>query len=257
MKQLLKALLPKSLIHMIRRSRQRVHDSRNVSRSAREVFSEIYREGHWGTRGDRGFCSGSGSANQTITAPYIEMITGYLNAVGRDKTVVDLGCGDLEIGRNFLDLCAEYVGVDVGVDVVPDLIEQHKSFFQGHNVRFLCMDIIEDSLPDGDICFVRQVLQHLSNEQIARILAKLRKYKVCFITEHYPTDNPGIVPNKDIVHGSRIRVYANSGVYLDKPPFRIPEDCLELVLEVPGAAGDGVYDRGVIRTYKVEHATSV
>ena len=252
MKQLLKVLLPKSLIRLIKRSRQRAQDSRNASRSVREVFSEIYREGHWGTRSDGGLCSGSGSVNQSITAPYIEMITDYLNAVGRDKTLVDLGCGDLEVGRNFLDLCAEYVGVDV----VPDLIEQHKSTYQGHNARFLCVDIIEDNLPDGDICFVRQVLQHLSNKQIAHILVKLRKYKVCFITEHYPTDNPSIIPNKDIVHGSRIRVYANSGVYLDKPPFHIPEECLELVLEVPGATGDGVYDRGVIRTYKVEYATS-
>ncbi len=248
MKSLLKSLMPKTVIRIIRRTKQRVQDGRNASRSVKDVFSEIYRDGHWGKSEDRGFCSGSGSANQSITTPYIKIIVDYLKSTGHDKTIVDLGCGDMKIGQHFLDSCAKYIGVDV----VPELIEQHKSTYQGRNAQFFCMDIIEDDLPDGDICFIRQVMQHLSNNQIVRILSKLRKYKVCFITEHYPTYNSQIIPNKDIVHGSRIRVYANSGVYLDKPPLNIPEQCLELVLEVPGAATDTCYDRGVIRTYKVE-----
>ena len=248
MKQLLKRLLPKSFVSLVKRLRARVQDRRNASRSVGDVFSEIYCDGHWGRRDDGSLCSGSGSADRSITAPYIEVVINYLKSVGIDKTIVDLGCGDMEIGRNFLDHCAGYVGGDV----VSDLIERHKSTYKDRNAQFLCLDIIQDDLPDGDICFVRQVLQHLSNNQVARILQKLRKYKVCFITEHYPTDNPQIVPNKDIIHGSRIRVYANSGVYLDKPPFNIPGECLEMILEVPGAAGDGSRDPGVVRTYKVD-----
>jgi hypothetical protein len=251
MKQLLKALAPKPLVRIIRRYKQRIQDSRNASRPAREVFSEIYRDGHWGSRAGDRFCSGTGSATQAVTEPYIETVVGYLKSAGADKTIVDLGCGDMVIGQNFLDFCTEYIGVDV----VDDLIKKHRSTYKDRNTKFLCLDIVDDDLPDGDICFVRQVLQHLSNDQVARILQKLRKYKVCFITEHYPADNAQIEPNKDIVHGSRIRVYENSGVYLDKPPFNIPEECIEKVLEVPGCKGDDSH-WGVIRTYKIDYSAS-
>jgi len=119
-------------------------------------------------------------------------------------------------------------------------------------VKFISLDIVEDDLPDGDICFLRQVLQHLSNAQISKILPKLKMYNVCFVTEHYPTDNPAIVPNKDIVHGGGIRPYENSGVYLDESPFNVPRACMELILEVPGVGLPKEYDQGVIRTYRID-----
>jgi len=111
------------------------------------------------------------------------------------------------------------------------------------------LDIVEDELPNGDVCFVRQVLQHLSNRQIIVVLPKLKKYKWVFITEHYQTDNNVIKPNIDKVHGRDVRVYDNSGVYLSKPPFELPAQELKEVLEVPGVGLEGLNDPGVIRTF--------
>jgi hypothetical protein len=105
-------------------------------------------------------------------------------------------------------------------------------------------------LPDGDACFLRQVLQHLSNREICAILPKLNKYRWVYITEHYPTDNDGIKPNKDKVHVGDIRLLENSGVYLSKPPFNLPGQTLLKVLEIPSdGLGEG-NDPGVIRTFR-------
>jgi len=250
MKQILKKLLPTSTLTLLCRITQRAEDTRNATRSARDVFTEIYRKEKWGGKKDR-FCSGSGSTLETITEPYIDMVIRFLMSIGRDKTIVDLGCGDMDLGKRFVNYCETYIGVDV----VPDLIENHKRQTWGSNVRFQCLDIINDPLPEADICFLRQVLQHLSNEEIAKILPKLEKYKVVFITEHHPTPNPDIIPNKNSIHGPGVRVYYNSGVYLNKPPFNIAENRLKLVLKVDGMGLGAGFDAGEIVTYQLENAT--
>lgn len=160
-------------------------------------------------------------------------------------TFVDLGCGDFRIGKQLLPLCSSYIGVDV----VKPLVRRNQEIYGDSRVQFVHLDIVKDELPNGDVCFIRQVLQHLSNKQIVDILAKITKYKWVFITEHYPTDNDTIEPNKDKPHGGDIRAYENSGVYLTKPPFELPSQKLEKVLEVAGAGlGEG-YDPGVICTF--------
>ena len=247
MKDALRSLLPDAVLCELRRFRQSLADRRNARRTPREIFTEIYEKGKW-SAGERGFCSGAGSSTESVTRPYVQMITEYLQAAGRGKTVVDLGCGDLEIGKQLIPWCSRYIGVDV----VPSLIEKHASAGWGQHVRFLCLDIVDDALPDGDICLLRQVLQHLSNRQIAAVLPKLRKYQVTFITEHYPGNDVEAIPNKDIVHGSKVRAEEGSGVYFDKPPFNVPPHCMEMVLEVPGVGLASGKDQGVIRTYKLE-----
>ena len=245
MKQLFKALLPSSLLKKGQQIKGLLRDKRNETRSAREVFSEIYKHGGWGGKG----CSGSGSVTDTITEPYIKTISNYLQSIAPNKTIVDLGCGDMRVSSHLLRYCSKYIGVDV----VPFLIEQQKYTNLGRDrVRFQCLDIAEDELPDGDICMLRQVLQHLSNKQIEKVLNKIQKYEICLVTEHYPSDNPNIIPNKDMVHGGKIRLYQNSGVYLEEPPFSIWGDCVQLMLEVPGVGMAQGFDQGLIRTYRIE-----
>ena len=86
------------------------------------------------------------------------------------------------------------------------------------------------ALPDAELCLVRQVFQHLSNDQIRSIIDKLRKYKYVIVTEHYPAPDRLRVPNLDKPHGADIRLYDSSAVYLDQPPFNASVD---LLLEVP------------------------
>src|SRR4051812_40674708 len=149
-------------IDILRSFFQKMDGWRNERRSPQKVFSEIYRRNLWG-RGDSPFYSGPGSSNGVIIEPYIKAIRKFLEVNGKKSRLVDLGCGDMRVSRNFLDSCSSFTGTDV----VPELIEYLSGQFsdRGH-ARFVCMDIVSEELPEGDVCLLRQVLQHLSNQEI-------------------------------------------------------------------------------------------
>jgi hypothetical protein len=203
-----------------------------------DCFSEIYRTKLWGEADGEEFCSGGGS-EASFAVPYVKKVL-ELIAEHRVRTLVDLGCGDFRVGRL---LCTQSDLQYVGVDVVPDLIAYNRLRFGGPRVEFHCANVVEDELPDGDLCLIRQVLQHLSNAEIARVLAKCPKYRVVLVTEELYT-RPGLRPNLDIAHGPDNRASDNSGVFLDLPPFNFKTTPI-LELPIPG-------DVSVMRTVLVE-----
>lgn len=218
--------------------------------SPERVFTEVYGQRKWGDpAAEKDFDSGLGSSASSAVETYISALKRLAVDKGfAGKTFVDVGCGDFGVGGKVLSLANSYIGVDV----VAPLIERNRRMFAGTNAKFEQIDATRQPLPPGDVCLLRQVLQHLSNKQIAVILPKLRQYEWVVITEHVPTDANLAQPNLDKVHGADIRVCRNSGVYLDKPPFNIPSEKLSLVLEVPGTnLGSGVHP-GVIRTHLYE-----
>jgi hypothetical protein len=91
--------------------------------------------------------------------------------------------------------------------------------FAARNVEFVSLDIIKDALPNGELCLIRQAMQHLSNSEISGILKKVRKFPHAIIAEHYPEIEG--TPNIDIEPGAHTRSGENSAVYLDKPPFSV------------------------------------
>lgn len=251
MKQLRAAIrdaIPRPILSVYRQYRAFMTSRRNERMSAEEVFTDIYANNRWGgTQGT--FCSGSGSREPSIVSPYVTKITSELELLGASsKSVVDLGCGDFSIGRQIAPMCGRYTGVDI----VKPLIDRNTELYGTPDISFLHADIIADELPDGDVCIVRQVLQHLSNEEILSVLRKLLKYRWCFITEHHPSPGRLIRPNLDKPHGGDIRVSRGSGVFLEQAPFELPAVRYQLILEVRGAgvAGDG--DPGVIRTFSLD-----
>ncbi|MEN9252146.1 MAG: class I SAM-dependent methyltransferase [Thermostichales cyanobacterium BF3_bins_165] len=249
----MRRLIPDSVVSNYRKVKRWIESRQNTHKSTEQVFTEIYEKNKWG--GNKGeFCSGSGSVDEQLVSSYVSVIREKGLAEGfLGLTFVDLGCGDFRVGQRLIPLCSRYIGVDI----VEPLINENRDKYGNSNIEFLKLDIIQDQLPDGDVCFVRQVLQHLSNQQIVTILDKIRKYPWVFITEHYPSDNQAIYPNKDKVHGGDIRLYDNSGVYLTEPPFAIPRQHLEMVLEVPGTPLGGKVDPGVIRTFLYKPAGSL
>ena len=244
-KSLVLKLIPQSLLERYNRLKLLRVQRKNHNKTAEEVFSEIYEKNKWGGSKDE-FYSGSGSYDEQLVSAYISMISEKASIEGfKGLMFVDLGCGDFRVGEQLLPLCASYIGVDI----VKPSVRRNQERFSNAATNFMHLDILEDELPDGDVCFVRQVLQHLSNQQIISVLEKLKKYKRVFMTEHYPTDNDAIKPNIDKVHGADIRVYNNSGVYFSEPPFKLPRQSLNIVLEVPGVGMGKGCDQGVIRTF--------
>lgn len=245
MKALIKKFIPSSLLFQYRKFKSSIEQRTNLKKPTEDVFTNIYERNKWG--GKKGeFFSGDGSRDEKLISSYLSMLTAKAKTEGfTGKTFLDLGCGDFRIGEKLTSLTSNYIGADI----VKPLIEHHKKKYERKGVTFVHLNIIEDKLPEADVCFVRQVLQHLSNSQIQVVLPKLKKFRWVFITEHYPSPNSAIIPNKDKVQGSDVRVYMNSGVYLSEAPFNIPPHQLELVLEVPGAGLDEKIDKGVIRTF--------
>jgi len=244
-KQFVKAALPGSMLSWLR-ERRRARQARRLARMTPEqVFTAIYARNAWGGAAGE-YSSGSGTRSEAIVGPYVATITRLAAVRGfQGGTFVDLGCGDFRVGRRLLPICSSYVGVDV----VRGLIDHNTARFGSETTSFVALDIVRDPLPPGDVCFIRQVLQHLSNDEIGRILPKLGGYSHVFITEHHPGPGRPVVPNVDKVHGADVRAAVGSGVYLDQPPFSLPTGALELVLEVPGAGLGAAADQGLIRTF--------
>jgi hypothetical protein len=244
LKSLLKPAVPAFALDAYRELQLAQMRRRIRARSAEDVFTEIYANNLWG--GDKGtYCSGPGSRDSWIVGPYVECMGRELRQLGGAITAVDLGCGDYAIGSQLAPSCDRYIGVDV----VQDLVAHNNREFANDSISFRHLDIVEDELPDADVCFVRQVLQHLSNDQIGKLLPKLMKYSRCFVTEHHPPARLLTQPNLNKPHGADTRLNLGSGVFLEAAPFSIDPHRLHLILEVPGSAGPGGLDPGVIRTF--------
>lgn len=201
--------------------------------SVQDAFSKIYRENVWG--GEKGgFCSGSGSVG-SLAENYVTFARKFIAEKGV-KAIVDLGCGDFRIGSQLSQAVPRYVGVDI----VPELIAYNTNHHSSDTVSFKCLNIIEDPLPDGDLCIIRQVFQHLANDQIAVVLKKLTRFKYVLITEHYPAMTDSFSPNRDKPHGPDTRFFIDSAVVLDAPPYSLSN--VEEVLSLSPAElhlGDG------------------
>jgi SAM-dependent methyltransferase len=215
---------------------------RYASMTTAEVFAEIYAKKEWNEDiRDEGFDSGLGSGS-AFASRYCDLINDFIET-HKIQSVVDLGCGDFRVGRQIARPGILYTGVDL----VSDLIEYNQKTFGADHIRFQSGDLTSGPLPDGELCLIRQVLQHLSNQEILTAIERCEKYPYVIVTEHIPKGGK-IKPNVDKPHGPDIRLYWNSGVFLEQPPFLRRTTTL---LDVP-------HDRwSVLRTSLVERSASI
>jgi SAM-dependent methyltransferase len=177
----------------------------------------------------------------------VPILAAHLSNGDSEPVIVDLGCGDFWVGARLLEQLpsAKYVGCDV----VPELVEYNQRTFGSDRIQFRLIDMVREDIPAGTVCLVRQVFQHLSNQEIASTLPKLRKYPHIYVTEGYPILREGKV-NPDKPTGEDVRFDWRSGrgqgVELDQPPYNL---VLGEVCRVAGPAP--VHDKTIIVTYRV------
>lgn len=210
--------------------------------STRQIFERIYARQTWGTAADHArFFSGPGSHEPAVVEPYVETVKAFLCDMGPAPDVVDLGCGDFNIGRQVRDVC----GIYIACDIVPALIDANRERFAALDVDFRVCDLTDDKLPAGEVVFIRQVLQHLSNEQIMQALPRIEHgFRHVVLTEHLPAAS-GFRPNLDKPTGPDTRLHQNSGVVLTAAPFNLQVRSERVLCEVPQFGG-------VIRTTAYE-----
>lgn len=215
----------------------------NRARTVKDVFTRIYARNVWGGK-PKQYHSGDGSTEHHASL-YANVVKKLIKE-RRITSVVDLGCGDFVVGSKLQMEMLRYIGVDI----VDDLIKRDQEKYGTADITFQCLDIISDELPNAELCLIRQVLQHLSNSQIISILHKIKKYKYVVITEHCPDPGVHFSPNKDKPHGPDTRIYDNSAVCLDLPPFNM--QISKMLIEVDPYP-DLINQGGKIRTFLIEN----
>ncbi len=180
-----------------------------------ETFERIYHAKIW--CGGDAFSpnSGTGSTGRYVVE-YCALITAVLRQ-NNVRSLADLGCGNFNTGRVLAGMAESYTGVDIAQPVIDVNTRVHA----GEGVRFVRADLTRDALPPADAAILRQVLQHLTNAEVASALRNvLRTYSMALVTEHIYV-GPGARPNRDMAHGPGTRVPLRSGVLIDQAPFGV------------------------------------
>ncbi len=224
-KDVMRRFMPKALLEIRRHFLNRYIDSRFTAMPVQEVFSTIYNQNLWGD-GEAGHYSGPGSHSPDIIGPYIEAIQEFAGPSKGQLSALDVGCGDFNVGSQIAPLFASYIGCDVVKSVVETNRERYES-------EFLVIDATKDKTPSADVIFIREVLQHLSNADISKVIRNLGEWKYLIVTEsHYSGIH--FEPNLDITTGPFARRSGKqSGVVLHEHPFNLDYGRCEIICEVP------------------------
>lgn len=229
-KKLAKAILPVELVKWIGSVRSNRLQSSFIGLTTAQVFDRIYDEGLWGRNSLGDPLSGNGSHAEEIINPYIDIVGKFLGQLKR-PVVVDLGCGDFEVGKKLVSFSSKYIACDISSKIIGINIEKYSDL----GVEFKCLNLSRDELPRADVALIRQVLQHLSNQEIHDFVKKINEskpYRYIILTEHLPVDN-NFLPNIDKATGPGIRLDNNSGVVLNAHPFNMEYIKKIVLLDIP------------------------
>ena len=170
---------------IIRKLRKKQVRKAVTSGSLTSRFQTIYQERFWSGAS----ASGPGSSLEQTTKIRARL-PGLLQDLGV-KILLDAPCGDF-FWMKHVDLgAANYIGGDI----VPEIIEDNQQKYGSPNRRFEVVDLVASPLPDADLLLCRDVLVHLSYEDINKALKNLCDSNIKWLlTTHFPEhqneDNP-------------------------------------------------------------------
>lgn len=172
--------------------------------NARAIFDHHYATNEWRCEES---ASGQGSTIQ-YTENIRKEIPRLVHTLGV-RSVLDAPCGDF----NWFRLVAFDPEIDyVGGDIVEALVARNRSMWEKPNRRFICLDIVHDSLPGADLWLCRDCLFHLSNDDVMLAFANFLRSDIRYLltSTHADCDR-----NQDISTGA-FRL-----LNLELPPFSL------------------------------------
>ena len=176
-------------------------------------FDHIYGNGLWGKK----LYSGPGSWHAPLVEAYVDTTFNFLESEGLSGKckAIDLGCGDFNIGSNIARKCESIWGIDISAKIIDYCRHAHER----NGITFSCEDARTFTPRPCDVVFIRQVFQHLSNEDIQLILANISdSCRYIMVTEHLPWER--FTANINIASGTpHTRMVLGSGVDIMQPPF--------------------------------------
>jgi hypothetical protein len=178
----------------------------------RDVFSRIHVNNSWG---DQESVSGRGSgtlATEAIREQLPEIFTRY-----RVRSLLDAPCGDFHWMRHVAGRLDRYIGVDI----VPNLIEQNIRAYGTTTISFLCADIAADWLPSADLVLCRDCLIHLPTRLIKQAVNNFRATGSKYLL---------LSNDREVVSYHDIAIGSFRPINFRRPPFSFPEP-LDVVRE--------------------------
>ena len=147
------------------------------NKTVKEVFTTIYNECDWQSDPEVDSVSGRGSMLE-----YTKNIREQLPRVVKFeniKSLLDFGCGDLNWIKEMLPLFDRYTGVDI----VDDLIQQNIDKYSNDKIKFKVANILtfDFSKYRYDAILLKDVLVHLKNSHIKKVLFKIKKSRIKYI----------------------------------------------------------------------------
>ncbi len=171
-----------------------------------EIFTRIYTTNTWQSSET---VSGPGSTLR-VTQKMRQELSALLKRFNI-KSIADAPCGDCNWMR-YVDIGeCKYIGIDI----VQNLIEKNRKTFGGTR-EFMHLNLIENIIPQVDMIICRDMLTHLTYEQIFNVLRNFKQSgsKYLLATTNVITQRNVDMPNT----GECRYLYLN----LELPPFNFP-----------------------------------
>jgi hypothetical protein len=149
-----------------------------------QCFTSVYETNAWGNNNVTEYSgsSGGGSDVNYNKNSYVPFLKNFITA-NNVKTIVDLGCGDFRCGELIYDdLDVLYVGYDAYEKVIQYNSKQHSL----PKYSFAHLDFCNNTekIANGDMCILKDVVQHWSLDNIYAFLDHLvesKKFKYILI----------------------------------------------------------------------------
>lgn len=152
----------------------------------KHIFEKIYYRNAW--KNKYGTNSGPGSAIE-CSQDYILFLQDYVKK-NNIKSILDLGCGDFNLMRHFNFDNIEYLGLDI----VSFIIKSNTEKYSQKNIIFEKMDIFTfKPSVKYDLVILKEVLQHLSNDNIIKLIHNIDYAKNIIITNDISDTNMNCV----------------------------------------------------------------
>jgi hypothetical protein len=140
------------------------------------IFTNIYEKCTWGDDFSNDYNGSSGNGSEIFyNKLYIDFLKNYIETKNI-KNVVDLGCGDFRCGKLIYDdLDILYTGYDAYKKLI-DYNSNHHSILK---YSFIHLDFCnnKENILNGELCILKDIIQHWSLDNIYKFLDYLIEYK--------------------------------------------------------------------------------
>ena len=142
-----------------------------------QVFTNVYENKFWGDNYNDKYngSSGGGSTIDYNKDTYVPFLKNFIKT-NNIKNIVDLGCGDFICGKLLYDDLDIFY---IGYDVYKKIIDYNSSIYSLPKYSFIHLDFFnnKENIVDGELCILKDVIQHWSLYNIYTFLDYLTEQK--------------------------------------------------------------------------------